>query len=182
MAIYRIQIGLLGALVAVAAFGAAPTFENRTPIGFSPQDSTVRADFIVGKEISVRVDLNQAATEEHPVYGHFHAIESAVQVDGTDTDGMQVDIAMVDVVPFGTNANLPAPGVTAAATTPVIHMAWIEEVGTTRGRTYKGGTTPVYQVMYSRSFDAGKTFSTAASVSNTLRFHPLTLTGRTFDG
>ena len=177
MTIQRIQIGLLCVLDAGVAFGAAPTFENRTPIGFSPQDSTVRNDFIVGEEISVRVDLSQAATEEHPVYGHFHAIESAMQVDGTDTDGMQVDIAMVDGVPFGTSANLPAPGVTAATTTPVIHMAWIEQVGNTRGRIYNGGITPVYQVMYSRSFDAGNTFSTAKSVSNTLRFHPLTLNG-----
>ncbi len=173
MGIQRIHIALLCVVVASAARGAAPIFENRTPVGFSPQDSTVRADFVVGEQISVRVDLNQAATEEHPVYAHFHSIEAAVQVDGTDTDGMQVDIAMVDVVPFGTNANLPAPGVTQAATTPVIHMAWIEEVGTSAGATFNGGITPVYQVMYSRSFDAGKSFSTAVSVSNTLRFHPL---------
>ena len=173
MGIQRIHIALLCVVAASAAHGAVPTFENRTPIGFSPQDSTVRADFVVGEQISVRVDLNQAATEEHPVYAHFHSIEGAVQVDGTDTDGMQVDIAMVDVVPFGTNANLPAPGVTQAATTPVIHMAWIEEVGTSAGATFNGGITPVYQVMYSRSFDAGKSFSTAVSVSNTLRFHPL---------
>ena len=173
MRLLRIQIALLTATITAAAHGASPIFENRTPIGFSPQDSTTRSDFIVGEQISVRVDLNQAATEEHPVYGHFHALESAKQVDGTDTDGMQVDIAMVDVVPFGTNANLPAPGVTAAATTPVIHMAWIEEVGTSAGRTYSGGITPVYQVMYSRSFDAGKTFNTAITVSNTVRFHPL---------
>jgi hypothetical protein len=174
MRIHRIQIVLLTVTLAAAAHGASPIFENRTPIGFSPQDSTTRSDFIVGEQVSVRVDLNQAATEDHPVYGHFHSLERAVQVDGTDTDGMQVDIAMVDVVPFGTNANLPAPGVTQASTTPVIHMAWIEEVGTSLGRPpFNGGITPVYQVMYSRSFDAGKTFSTSVSVSNTLRFHPL---------
>ena len=156
MRIHRIQIVLLTVTLAAAAHGASPIFENRTPIGFSPQDSTTRSDFIVGEQVSVRVDLNQAATEDHPVYGHFHSLERAVQVDGTDTDGMQVDIAMVDVVPFGTNANLPAPGVTQASTTPVIHMAWIEEVGTSLGRPpFNGGITPVYQVMFSRSFDAG---------------------------
>ena len=149
---------------------ALPTFENRTPVGFSPQDSTTKADFVAGKEINVRVDLNQAATYEYPVVGHFHNLERSEQIGSVATDGMQVDIAMFDVVPFGT------VGLTSSA---VIHMAWIEETGTSQGSVYSGGSTPVYEVKYARSFDGGDTFSAPLSVTPTagsgpVTYHPLT--------
>ena len=68
-------IHLLLPLLAVGAVQAAkPVFENKTPVGFSPHDSTTKADFIVGSQVSLRVDLNQAATYEYPVVGHFHGV------------------------------------------------------------------------------------------------------------
>ena len=88
-------------LYATVAKADKPTFENATPVGFSSQDSTVAEDFVVGSPIGVRVDIDRAATSEYPVIGHFHSVEQSVQVGATDTDGMQVDIAMTDVVPFG---------------------------------------------------------------------------------
>ena len=126
------------------AEAAAPTFENRTPVGFSSQDSTTQEDFVVGNEVTVRVDLNQAVTDEFPLIGHFHSLERSEQLSTTDTDGLQIDIAMVDVAPFGTNSNLPADGVTQATTfEAVIHMAWIEDSPETigfgiHGRDYGG--------------------------------------------
>ncbi|MFC1525328.1 hypothetical protein ACFL6X_00780 [Candidatus Latescibacterota bacterium] len=150
---------------------AAPIFENRTPVGFSPADSTVVQDFVSGSTVSVLVDLNQAATYEYPVIGQFHALERSVQLSPTDTDGMQIDIAMVDVVPFGTSANLPAPGVTeaAGASSPVIHVAWIEQAGLD-----VGGMSPVYQVLYAHSYDMGASFSDTVSTTGALTYHPLT--------
>ena len=169
-------IHLLLALLAVGAVQAAkPVFENKTPVGFSPHDSTTKADFIVGSQVSLRVDLNQAATYEYPVVGHFHGVEKSDQVGSTDTDGMQVDIAMVDVVPFGVNDNTPAPGFTSSATHPAIHMAWIEQTTTTTRSSmpYRGGATPLYRVMYARSFNGGGTFSTAVAVTGNITYHQL---------
>ncbi|SVC03137.1 uncharacterized protein METZ01_LOCUS255991, partial [marine metagenome] len=40
---------------------ADPLFENRTPVGFNPADSTIVQDFVSGNDVSIRVDLNQAA-------------------------------------------------------------------------------------------------------------------------
>ena len=154
-----------------------PTFENKTPVGFSVQDSTVRTDFVVGESIHIRVDLDQAASYEYPLVGHFHSVERSEQIGSVDTDGMQVDIAMVDVVPFGVNDNIPAPGYTSSATHPAIHMAWIEQTTTTprAGFPYTGGSTPLYRVMYSRSFDGGANFDTAVSVTGNITYHPLTV-------
>ena len=157
-----------------AAEAAAPIFENRTPVGFSPADSTTRADFVVGGEVSVRVDLDQAATEEFPVIAHFQSLEKSDQLSTTDTDGMQIDIAIVDVAPFGTDANLPALGVTQfASSVPVIHAAWIEDSSEVFGSIFTGGTTPAYEVMYARSFDGGASFGTPVSVSNGLSYYLL---------
>jgi len=162
---------------------AKPTFENGTPVGFSVKDSTTRQDFVTGQEISVRVDLNQAATYEYPVVGHFHSLEKSVRIDAATnaTDGMQVDIAMVEGVPFGTNSNLPEPG-DSVATHPVIHMAWIEETTSTPKAPlpYTGGSTPVYRVMYSRSFDGGATFSTPVKASKEVTFHLVTTSNDAF--
>jgi len=156
-----------------------PTFENKTPVGFSVQDSTVRTDFVVGESINIRVDLDQAASYEYPLVGHFHSVERSEQIGSVDTDGMRVDIAMVDVVPFGVNDNIPAPGYTSSATHPAIHMAWIEQTTTTprAGFPYTGGSTPLYRVMYSRSFDGGANFDAAVSITGDITYHPLTVNG-----
>ncbi|MFA6111434.1 MAG: sialidase family protein, partial [Candidatus Latescibacterota bacterium] len=160
-----------------AALAAAPVFENRTPVAFSPQDSIARTGFVAGQEITVRADLNQAATEEYPVIGHFHGLEKSDLLSATDTDGMQVDVATATVVPFGTNGTSPTPGDSVAAAWPTLHMAWIEQSGFSQGRTYNGGITPVYRVMYARSFDGGATFSTPASVCGTVTYHLQTADG-----
>ncbi|MFL2541349.1 MAG: sialidase family protein, partial [Candidatus Latescibacterota bacterium] len=166
---------LLLLFTAVTVEAAKPVFENATPVGFSPHDSTTQADFVVGQPINLRVDLDQAATHEYPVVGHFHGVEKSDQISSVDTDGMQLDIAMVDVVPFGVNGNTPAPGFTSSATHPAIHMAWIEQTTTAPGSTviYTGGSTPLYRVMYSRSFDGGATFGGAVSVTGDITYHLL---------
>jgi len=170
---------LLILLLASGAQAAKPTFENATPVGFSPQDSTVRQNFTVGQQVSLRVDLDQAATYDYPVVGNFHNLEQSVQVGATDTDGMQLDVAMVDVVPFGINSEGPAPGLTSTAAHPAVHMAWIEQTTTTPRSTfpYTGGSTPLYRVMYARSFNGGNTFSTPIAVSGNITYHPLTVNG-----
>ena len=105
---------------------ADPLFENRTPVGFNPADSTIVQDFVSGNDVSIRVDLNQAATPDYPVIGNFHAVERSEQLSATDTDGLQVDIAIVDVAPyFGTSDNIPARGVTLGVSRTAIHTAWI---------------------------------------------------------
>ena len=169
-----------GLLYSTAAQAAKPVFENATPVGFSPQDSTVVEDFTVGSAISVRADLDRAATFEHPVIGHFHNVEQSVQVGSTDTDGMQVDIAMADVVPFGVRGEGPALEGTGTASYPTIHMAWIEQTtGTPRSSfPYTGGSTPLYRVLYARSFDGGDSFSTSVAVSGQITYHSLTTNGQ----
>ena len=145
-----IAIGLLVLLwLAPSVYGAAPIFENRTPVGFSTQDSTTQEDFVLGNQVTVRADLDQAATPTHPLYGHFHNIERSVQVESSDVDGLQTDLAV--------------------SSNGVIHMAWISQ------ETVSTVSTPVYYVRYARSEDKGKTFSTPVSVSGTLRYDLLTL-------
>ena len=124
-------------------------FEHRTPVGFSTADSTAKQDFVLGAEIAVRADLNQAATPTYPVIGHFHSVERSVQVEGDDVDGLQTDIAVDD---DGT-----------------IHMAWIAQ------ELVSPVSTPVYYVRYARSEDSGRTFSSSVSVSGSLRFDLLTV-------
>jgi hypothetical protein len=145
-----IAIGLLLLLwLAPHVYGAVPIFENRTPVGFSTADSTIKENFVLGAQVTVRADLNQAATPTYPVIGHFHNIERSKQVEDTDVDGMQVDVA---VDGDGT-----------------LHMAWISQ------SVVSPISTPVYHVNYARSEDKGKSFSNPISVSGTLRFDLLTL-------
>jgi len=127
--------------------GALPVFENRTPTGFSQPDSTAKTNFVEGETVTVRADLNQAATPTNPVYGHFHNLEVAQQVGTADVDGLQADVAISD---DGT-----------------IHMAWISS------SVVSPVTTPVYYVRYSRT-NGG---SGAVSVSGSLRFDILTING-----
>ncbi|MFP6643013.1 MAG: hypothetical protein VCF24_05550, partial [Candidatus Latescibacterota bacterium] len=138
----------LGAMTVSSAQGALPVFENKTPAGFSPEDSTARQNFVEGSEITVRVDLNQAVTPTFPVIGHFHNLERAESLDTTSVDGGQVDVALT-------------PG-------GIVHVAWIahEQLITM--------ATPIYYVRYARSNDDGATFSTPVSVSGSLRFDLVT--------
>ena len=138
-------------LVATSAQGSLPVFENRTPTGFSPQDSTTHQDFVEGKVVTVRVDLNQAVTPTYPVIGHFHNLERSEILDTGNVDGSQVDVAL-------------APG-------GIVHVAWIaQEQRLTMA-------TPVYYVRYARSNDDGATFSSPVSVSGSLRFDLVTADG-----
>ncbi len=175
LALYLV-LSLLGA---AAADAGKPVFENATPVGFSPLDSTVTEDFTVGASVNVRVDLDRAATYAYPVIGHFHNLEASVQIGANDTDGMQVDIAMADVVPFGVRGEGPALESTGSAAYPAIHMAWIEQT-TSNPRSslpYTGGSTPLYRVLYARSFDGGSSFSAPVAVSGGITYHPLTTDG-----
>ncbi len=133
------------------AEAAQPIFENRTPTGFSATDSTSNTDFVEGTEVTVRVDLNQAATPTYPVIGHFHNLERATAVSTEDIDGLRADMAVGDG--------------------GIVHMAWIHSVveGTV--------STPVYFVNYARSNDNGLSFSTPVSISGSLRFDLITAGG-----
>ena len=141
----------LWALAATSAQGSLPVFENRTPTGFSPQDSTTRQDFVEGSEVTVRVDLNQAVTPTYPVIGHFHNLERAEILDAASVDASQVDVAL-------------APG-------GIVHVAWIAQ------QKLQTMATPIYYVKYARSNDDGATFSAPVSVSGGLRFDLVTADG-----
>ena len=136
------------AVTATVAHGSLPVFENNTPAGFSPEDSTSRQSFVEATEITVRVDLNQAVTPTYPAIGHFHNLERSESLDTTSVDGGQVDVALT-------------PG-------GIVHIAWIahEKLPTM--------ATPIYYVRYARSNDDGATFSTPVSVSGSLRFDLVT--------
>ena len=134
-----------------AVYGAPPIFENNTPVGFSPGDSTRQENFILGQQVTVRADLSQAATPTYPVIGHFHNLERSKQVESSDVDGLRADIAV--------------------SSEGTIHMAWISQ------EVVSPVSTPAYYVSYARSEDGGKNFSTPASVSGSLRFDILTLNG-----
>ena len=142
---------LAGALVATTAQASLPIFENATPAGFSPNDSTSQQDFVEGSAITVRVDLNQAVTPTYPVIGNFYNLERAEQLDTTSVDGAQVDVALTDG--------------------GIVHVAWIAH------EKQLAMATPVYFVRYARSNDDGATFSSPVSVSGTLRFDLITADG-----
>ena len=142
---------LAGLVLCRASHGAFPSLENRTPTGFSLRDSTARQDFIEGEQVTVRADLNQAATPTYPVIGHFHNLERSEQLETTNVDGMRVDVA-----------------VSGSST---VHMAWISQ------EVVSPVSTPVYLVRYARSNNNGASFSTPVDISGSLRFDILTLNG-----
>lgn len=163
---------LAGLLLIGPAFAADPLFENGTPVGFTPADSSIVQDVVSGNDVSVRVDLNQAATREYPVIGHFHGVERSEQLSVTDTDGLQVDVAIEAVATFGTT-DIDA----ASDSTAEIHMAWIEQSTATLGPVFSGGSTPVYEVYYASSNDGGASFSTPVSVSSGVSYFLLSTDG-----
>ncbi len=144
-------IGLMGRAT------AQPVFENNTPVGFSPSDSTTTSFFVTDKEITLLVDLNEAANSTYPVVANFQRVEKSVPAFGsaaTSTSAAYMDQAI------------------AVDDNGVIHRAWVQN----RGFTTAGDatTTPVYGVVYSKSIDGGESFSDTVSVSGTLRFDMLT--------
>ena len=147
-----IAVGLLVLLwLAPRVWGAPPIFENRTPVGFSTADSTTKENFVLGQQVTVRADLNQAVTPTYPAIGHFHNLERSDKIESGDIDGLRADVAVSEE---GT-----------------IHMAWIAQ------EVVSPVSTPAYYVRYARSEDGGKSFSSAVSVSGSLRFDILTLNG-----
>jgi len=177
------RLSIICLLLVAPAWAAKPTFENSTPVGFVEADSATTQNFVRGEEIGIRVDLNQAVTAEYPLVGHFYSVERAEKLSTTDTDGSWVDIAIVDVAPFGTNDNIPSEGIPQAANlVTAIHMAWIEGTASTRGPVFTGGSTPAYEVYYARSTDGGSSFTTPVSVSSGLSYYVLTtdLSGSSF--
>ncbi|MEE3040160.1 MAG: hypothetical protein VX948_04795, partial [Candidatus Latescibacterota bacterium] len=133
---------------------AQPIFENRTPTGFSVSDSVSKTNFVTGKEVTVQVDLNEAANFDYPVIGNFQKMERSVPFFTTPARAGYMDQAL----------EVDGNG--------VIHRAWIQQRGTVD--LALAGSTPVYGVVYAKSLDGGKTFMDTISVSGTLRFDMIT--------
>jgi len=136
---------------------AQSIFENQTPKGFSPSDSTAQTDFETESTVSVLVDLNKPASAAYPVTGNFQALETAVPYfAGGDADAAQHMSQAIAVDEAG-----------------VIHRAWVQRRGyeTNGNKVY---TTAAYGVVYAKSFDGGKTFSDTVSVSGALKFDAIT--------
>ncbi len=144
-----------------AAF-AQPIFENQTPVGFSPADSTRQSRFVTDTDITVLADLNEAANATYPVIGNFQKIERSVPFFSTaETSGHMSQALEID-------------------DSGVIHRAWIQRRGVVDFTNT--ASTPAYGVVYAKSFDGGRSFSDTVSVSGTLRFDLLTNTITTSGG
>ena len=147
------------AIAAVFALGlggqavAQPIFENRTPVGFSPSDSTTTTTFVTDTDVTVLVDLNEAANATNPIIANFQKIEQAV--------------------PFFTNASTAGYMSQAIEIDDqgVLHRAWVQRRG---GISTLVTSTPLYGVVYSKSLNGGLSFSDTVSVSGTLRFDMIT--------
>ena len=89
-------------------------FEGRTPRGFSPSDSTTTTTFVADEDVTILVDLNEAATQTYPVIANFQTLEKSVPFysgafQDSTTRYMSQAIAVDD---FG-----------------FIHRAWIQQRG-----------------------------------------------------
>ena len=148
------------AILAVFSLGlggqaaAQPIFENNTPVGFSPSDSTTTANFVTDKDVTILVDLNEAANATHPVIANFQKIEKADAFFSTSTTAGYMSQA-VEIDDNG-----------------VIHRAWVQERGIIDPNT--ATSTPVFGVVYSKSLNGGQTFSDTVSVSGTLTYDMIT--------
>ena len=155
---YRRKIfwAMLSALIAGMGTNvyAQPIFENNTPVGFSTSDSTTAIRFITDKDVSVQVDLNQAANAEFPAIANFQSVEAASAFFSTTSSAAYMSQAL----------KVDANG--------IIHRTWIQQRGTTDLAILS--STPVYGVVYAKSLNGGKTFSDTISVSGSLRFDMLT--------
>ena len=137
-----------------SAVFAQPVFENNTPTGFSPVDSTRQERFATGMDITVLVDLNESANATYPVIGNFQKVETSVPYfsDGMSSAYMSQDVEIDD--------------------NGVIHRAWIQQRGLVDFNNIT--STPAYGVVYAKSFDGGVSFTDTVSVSGTLRFDMIT--------
>ncbi len=133
---------------------AQPVFENNTPAGFLIEDSKKTTRFATGGDVTVLVDLNEPANATYPVVGNFQKVERAVPFFSTASTAGTMDQAVV------------------VDDNGVIHRAWIQQ----RGFVQSGITssTPAYGVVYSKSFDGGRSFTDTISVSGSLRFDMIT--------
>ncbi len=151
---------ICSAMLGVLAMGlgsqlmAQPIFENLTPAGFSVSDSSSKTNFVTGKEVTVQVDLNEAANFDYPVIGNFQKMERSVPFFAAPSTAGYMDQAM------------------AVDGNGVIHRAWIQQRGTVDLDNTQ--STPVYGVVYAKSLDGGSTFLDTISVSGTLRFDMIT--------
>ena len=133
---------------------AQPIFENNTPTGFSPADSTRKTRFASDTDITVLVDLNESVNATYPVIGNFQKVEKSVPFFTTaETAGYMSQAIQID-------------------DSGVIHRAWIQRRGIVNFSS--SVSSPVYGVVYAKSFDGGKTFTDTVSVSGTLRFDMIT--------
>ena len=151
---------ICSAMLGVLAMGigsqvmAQPIFENNTPTGFSVSDSTSATNFVTQKEVTIQVDLNEAANFDYPVVGNFQKMERSVPFFSTPSTAAYMDQALeVDV-------------------NGVIHRAWIQQRGTVNLAVTS--STPTYGVVYAKSLDGGKSFLDTISVSGSLRFDMIT--------
>ena len=135
---------------------AQPVFEGQTPRGFSASDSTMTDRFITGDDITVLVDLNEAATQAYPVIGNFQTLEKSVPYfPGAFQDSVAAYMSQaITIDDFG-----------------FIHRAWVQQRGLVNST---GSTTPVYGVVYAKSVNGGLSFLDTVSVSGTLRFDMIT--------
>jgi len=133
---------------------AQPVFENNTPTGFSPADSTRQSRFASNTDITVLVDLNESVNATYPVIGNFQKVEQSVPYFTTaETAGYMSQAIQID-------------------DSGVVHRAWIQRRGIV---DFTNATSsPVYGVVYAKSFDGGQTFTDTVSVSGTLRFDMIT--------
>ena len=151
---------VLGVLALAIVFGlgssalAQPLFENNTPRGFTPADSTITDTSIIGNEVNVLVDLNQPANHQYPVIGNFQRLERSVPYFSSGSSAAYMSQAMT----------MDANG--------VIHRAWVQKRGTVD--LTNPASTPLYGVVYARSLDGGRSFSDTVSVSGSLRFDQMT--------
>jgi len=137
--IFRTAVAVL---IAGLGFGsnanAQPVFENRTPVGFNAADSTTTSTFVTDKDVTVRVNLNEAANSDFSVIGNFQKLEKSV--------------------PFFPSAQAGDAGYMSQAITidqfGFIHRAWVQQRGTIN--TDAGAfATPVYGVVYAKSVNGG---------------------------
>ncbi|MBT5803414.1 MAG: hypothetical protein HOI20_17640, partial [Gemmatimonadetes bacterium] len=133
---------------------AQPVFENNTPVGFSPADSTRQERFVTDTDITVLVDLNESANATYPVIGNFQKVEASVPFfsDGASAGYMSQAVEIDD--------------------NGVVHRAWIQQRGVVD--VARVTSTPLYGVVYAKSFDGGSTFTDTVSVSGSMRFDMIT--------
>ena len=112
---------VFGAILAAFSLGlggqvaAQPSFENNTPVGFSASDSTTTSNFVTDSDVSILVDLSEAANATHPVIANFHKLERSVTPGCTSASTAGYMHQAIEVDDSG-----------------IIHRAWVQ--GNTRSQ------------------------------------------------